>query len=223
MIIVSNDAQERIDLSSSLLEIKDTSKIKTFNVKGKLIFSAKGLDLIRSDYLKNLNTRFLSEISLNSSAVAYRKEKSYLDFFEPHTSSYRFLRLDIKSFFHSISEELVRDVFSSYFSDELFFDNENNKQSLLDAFINLTFIKVDENFSDLLLRGKKILPIGFETSPSISNIIFRKFDILIQDFCSRNNISYTRYADDMLFSSSKKILILVHSKRFIDEISYYNF
>ncbi len=219
LIILSNDVEDRKQLSSYPLKKVESDNVKSFNIKGKQIFSSNNSELKRSDYLTRLNTFFLNKIPLNSSAVAYRKEKSYLNFFEPHTSSYNFLRLDIKSFFHNISTDLVRDVFSSYFNDEYFFNDDEEKQTLIEAFVNLIFIDVSNKFSKSSLRGKEILPIGFETSPSVSNIIFRRFDILIQEFCSRNNILYTRYADDMLFSSSKEFK-LIHSDRFLNEISY---
>jgi hypothetical protein len=59
--------------------------------------------------------------------------------------------------------------------------------------------------------------MGFITSPIISNIMFRPLDIQIQKLCSQYNIEYTRYADDMLFSSSKD-LNYIHSDSFIQSI-----
>ncbi|WP_425133837.1 reverse transcriptase domain-containing protein, partial [Enterobacter hormaechei] len=60
--------------------------------------------------------------------------------------------------------------------------------------------------------------MGFATSPFISNIIFRKLDILIKSLCDKRSIIYTRYADDMLFSSSGKDKLL-GSEHFDNEIS----
>jgi len=79
-------------------------------------------------------------------------------------------------------------------------------------------ITVPKDSKNTSLQDKVILPMGFITSPVISNIIFRKLDILIQKFCSNSNITYTRYADDMLFSSSKDINY-VHSENFINQIA----
>nr|WED67838.1 reverse transcriptase domain-containing protein [Pectobacterium colocasium] len=60
--------------------------------------------------------------------------------------------------------------------------------------------------------------MGFPTSPFISNIIFRKLDIVIKNLCDKRGITYTRYADDMLFSSSGKDKLL-GSEYFDNEIS----
>ena len=44
------------------------------------------------------------------------------------------------------------------------------------------------------------LPQGAPTSPMLSNICFKKVDNTILSFCNKNNIIYTRYADDLTFS-----------------------
>lgn len=44
------------------------------------------------------------------------------------------------------------------------------------------------------------LPQGASTSPALSNLITVKLDNRISGFAKKNNIRYTRYADDMTFS-----------------------
>jgi RNA-directed DNA polymerase len=165
---------------------------------------------------KWINSYFQENVELNNAAIAYRKNFSYLHLFEPHRKNYHFLRLDIKSFFHSIDIKHIRNIFKEYFKDE--FIDENKEQSLLDAFINLITYKVPIDSDNEFCREKQILPMGFTTSPVIANILFRKLDIQIQKFCSYRNIAYTRYADDMLFSS-KKSLNYIHSTNFENEIN----
>jgi hypothetical protein len=176
---------------------------------------------------KGINTAFQNSIPLNNAVVAFRKNKSYLDLFETHTKNYYFLRLDIKAFFHSIEINDVERIFEAYFITEkdlkkkqknLAYIDEDSKQTLIDSFVNIVSYKVPNDSSNEDFRGKQIIPMGFVTSPVISNIIFRKIDIQIQKFCSQHNIVYTRYADDMLFSSDKNSAY-VHSKGFINEIS----
>ncbi|WP_318480537.1 reverse transcriptase family protein [Photobacterium leiognathi] len=185
---------------------------------------------------EKLVSDFLSLIPLNSVAKAYVSETSYLDFLEPHRNNYFFVRTDLKNFFHTISINNLKDNFNSYFEND--YSSENKKQLLIDAFINMVAFKVPENSDNKKFSGNVILPMGFKTSPVISNIILRKIDNLIEDYCSRYNIVYTRYADDMLFSSkinsepfdnpftkifnpnAKPKGIFIHSARFMDEISF---
>ncbi|MEI8613559.1 reverse transcriptase family protein [Shewanella sp. PP-He15 brown] len=157
----------------------------------------------------------LSNIPINSSACGFVQGKSYFDFLKPHIHGYYFLRLDIKKFFHSIDFKEIKSLLEEYFSH----DKENSKYSPLDIATMSVTHKVTNTFSDKDLRGKNILPIGFPSSPLISNILFRRIDILIQKYCEDKKITYSRYADDLLFSSSKSNFI--KSEQFEKEISIF--
>jgi RNA-directed DNA polymerase len=148
-----------------------------------------------------LNKNFLNKIPVNLSSKAYRAGMCYLDFLEPHTKSFKFLRLDIKNCFHSIKVSHLRDCFSSYFLDQKL--TVDSKQFIVDGFINLVTFELDESFDNKSLVGRRIIPIGFPTSPNIVNILLRKIDIQIEKLCSKYHVTYTRYADDLLFSESK--------------------
>lgn len=213
---LSDDPNDRLELLKTPIAPYNFSDVKQGKLGNKSIFK---LSPAKSHYLERLNRNFLSKIKINNAAIAYVEQKSYLDMFEPHRENTNFLRLDIKSFFHSISRETLAKTFESYISDEVFFEVGKTRQSLLDAFLNIICLKVTTDFNDLSLHDKEILPIGFKSSPVISNIVFRRFDIMIQEFCARHDINYTRYADDMLFSSPNKSQYL-HTKKFFSEISY---
>jgi len=47
-----------------------------------------------------------------------------------------------------------------------------------------------------------VLPQGAPTSPMLSNIVVRKLDAFLYDYAQENGFVYTRYADDIAFSSS---------------------
>lgn len=102
-----------------------------------------------------------------------------------------------------------------------FFDDskKGHAYSPFDIAYNAVTHQVSDKNPNKEIRNKNILPIGFPSSPIISNIIFRKIDILIQKYCDDKFINYTRYADDMLFSSSKSNFL--HSEQFQKEIEIY--
>ena len=56
----------------------------------------------------------------------------------------------------------------------------------------------------LLCTYHDVLPQGAPTSPAISNIILRDFDMAIGSWCAQRKITYTRYCDDMTFSGDFK-------------------
>ncbi|MCL1049842.1 RNA-directed DNA polymerase [Shewanella abyssi] len=221
------------------IPVIDPAMVVEFKLGNKFVYKLNNHHPDTKVLLKvqeRLVANFLSNIPLNGAAKAYVVNKSYLDFLEPHRNNYYFMRVDLKNFFHSISKKLIRDSFGSYFSDE--FLDEKMKQRVLNGFVNLVTYQVPKESKNKVFSGKSILPMGFKTSPVISNIIFRKIDIIIEDYCSQNDIIYTRYADDMLFSSKSnsesidlsldfilfgksknKKFSFLHTDRFIQEIS----
>lgn len=162
---------------------------------------------------KKLNLFLLNNIPINGVAVAFRNGYSYLNLFEPHRENYFFLRLDIRSFFHSINIDSIKEAFKIYFAM-----NDEKAAECLENFLKITSYTVPNDSPNKKFSNKTILPMGFATSPVISNIVFRQIDIQIQRYCSDKHIVYTRYADDMLFSSTKMKSSFIHSDHFINEI-----
>ncbi len=209
-----------------------SSHVKEFKIGKRFVYTLS--EKISPSYkhiIRAIHTQNLAKIPVNQSATAYLKGKSYFDFIEPHRNNYFFIKLDLKNFFHSISEDVIKSNFLEYFSDEIIFPNST--QTHAEAIYNLIKIDLSEKSSNKRFIKKSILPVGFPLSPIISNIVFRKIDLLIEKFCDEKNIVYTRYADDMLFSSKGKIEYnpfstknnrylnpYLHSKNFYDEISF---
>jgi RNA-directed DNA polymerase len=215
-----------IDLKKELnnLEIyKEISSIslndyKEFRVKNNFFYTLRNESLLKKQkqFIHILN----NIMHTNSSSYAYTKNLSYYDFLLPHVHNYNFIRLDIKSFFHSIKEKYIRFVFQNYFKNQ---DNtsdlllEDNTKAI-DSFIKLIMIDLSKTSINKKYRNCKILPIGFPLSPIISNVVFRPLDLQIEKLCKDNGITYSRYADDMLFSSSKINIEYIHTIKFIESI-----
>lgn len=151
-------------------------------------------------YNKKITSAVLSKIPVNSAACAFVNKKSYFDFLSSHVVNRNFIRIDIKKFFHSLSEKDVVLLISNSLDIDC--------EEYLDFLLNIVMYRVSD-------EKKRFLPIGFPSSPVISNLLFRKIDLLIQEYCFAKNIAYTRYADDMLFSSNS---LLIHSDEFMKEI-----
>ena len=101
-----------------------------------------------------------------------------------HVGKKYILNIDLKDFFSSISAKRVKKVFSS----DLFYYDDQMVTALT-----------------LLTTYKGILPTGAPTSPVISNFLCLQMDQKIKEFCIANSIQYSRYADDLTFSSNMKI------------------
>ncbi|MEC2824661.1 reverse transcriptase family protein [Bacillus cereus] len=147
---------------------------------------------------QNIRKNFLNKISIPDYVYGFVPKSSYKDFLVSHTGKKYYLRLDIQNFFQSIDTKVLKEVFLYYFRLK-----DNNEETL-------------NNFIELVTLEDKV-PQGAVTSPVISNIIFRKLDLRIYNYCKKFNITYTRYADDLLFSSDN---LYIHKEFFIKKIKY---
>ncbi len=119
-----------------------------------------------------------------------------------HLKSPYLLNMDLKDFFPSISTpRIVQLLQSPPFS-------YNRELAAIIA---------------LLCTYEKKLPTGAPTSPVLANFAFRETDSILIDFSKTHNLTYTRYADDLTFSSEspiteetiKKIEEIIHSNGFV--------
>lgn len=101
-----------------------------------------------------------------------------------HLGKKYLLNLDLKDFFHTVSREKVLSIFLH--------KPFNFRRELPDLLADLC-----------TYRGR--LPMGTPTSPTLSNFACRELDDQLLNFSEQMIWAYTRYADDMSFSSNQKI------------------
>ena len=147
-------------------------------------------------YLKNIQRNILKDFLYDKKSskytTSYIKNKSIYDNAKEHINKKYIIKLDIKDFFNNLSFIDVYNIYDSY--------GINKNISIL-----LTYLSTYNDF----------LPQGSPTSAYLSNLILRKFDYEIGEYCKENNISYTRYSDDMTFSMNtlnKEIINIVRKK-----------
>ena len=98
-----------------------------------------------------------------------------------HTGKKHVLNIDLKDFFPSISAKRIKTLFSSsYF---------NYNEQIATALALLTTYQAK-------------LPVGTPTSPVLSNFVCLELDADLRTFCQENDLQFTRYADDLSFSSN---------------------
>lgn len=101
-----------------------------------------------------------------------------------HLNKTYLLNIDLKDFFTNISSGRVRSMFINYFG----LDN-----------------KVASVLTDICCHPGGFLPQGSPTSPIISNIIAKSLDKELHNFSKLRGINYSRYADDLTFSSNHSL------------------
>ena len=103
---------------------------------------------------------------------------------ERHKKNIFLLEMDITNFFGTITEQQVYRLFC----------NIGYNSKVAGVLANLC------TYNDYL-------PQGAVTSPYIANLVCYHMDARINGYCSRKDIVYTRYADDLTFSSNNRMLL----------------
>lgn len=127
------------------------------------------------DFMNPLNSR------LHPGCSAYVPGRSCVHAAAPHAGHEWIQKLDIKSFFRSTTRRAVMDVF---------------------MWLGAT-VEVAEAIADLTTFRNQ-LTTGARTSPLVSNLILTRFDQAVASEASRQHLTYTRYADDMIFSGDAR-------------------
>ncbi|TOH59278.1 RNA-dependent DNA polymerase [Vibrio parahaemolyticus] len=130
-------------------------------------------------------------LSVHKCSFAYKKGVSIKENALEHAKNSYLLKMDFNDFFNSIDPELF------------FLMNKSNGVEFSDSekklIQNLVFWNKTKSYEQ-----KLVLSVGAPSSPFISNFVMFKFDELIEKFSKKNNITYTRYADDITFSTNKR-------------------
>jgi RNA-directed DNA polymerase len=138
----------------------------------------------------------IESLPVHDASTAYRKKHSILDNAKVHASSKYLLRMDFAGFFESISTADIRTyieqrpvIFDGWTADDI-----------------VAFCK--------FVCRNSTLTIGAPTSPALSNALCYELDTQLSTAAVKVGIVYTRYADDLFFSSTQPNVL----KTFQDQI-----
>ncbi|AXF60441.1 RNA-directed DNA polymerase [Leclercia sp. W6] len=139
-------------------------------------------------------------LPVHENAFAYVEGKSIKRNALMHHKNEYFLKMDFSDFFNSIKPLDLRNTLT---------DN------------GFETIPVNLNLIDKLFFYKKTkksglsLSVGAPSSPLISNAVLYDFDIKVTELCERQDIIYTRYADDLTFSCNEKGKLIGFQKEIV--------
>lgn len=158
---------------------------------------------VPSRNLKRIQTIILCEIlnhfPVSQYATAYKKGATLQNNATPHVGRRYLLKLDITDFFGSIRfGQVYRAAFNAnYFPKQ----------------IGLMLTR--------LCCRQDVLPQGAPTSPALSNLVMQNFDNNMGAWCAKRGIAYTRYCDDMTFSSDKPLYhVYEKAKAMLEEMGF---
>ncbi|MCE8417595.1 retron St85 family RNA-directed DNA polymerase [Rhodovulum sulfidophilum] len=136
-----------------------------------------------------LDEFLLERLPVHEAAMAYKKDTSIADNAKVHARNPYLLKMDFENFFPSIK---------SFDLCSLLIDTGKlDKDDQLDLRIISRVFFMREG-------PELVLSIGAPSSPFISNAMLFNFDSIVTEHCSSLNISYSRYSDDLTFSTKEK-------------------
>lgn len=162
----------------------------------------------------------------HNAAHAFTKNRGILTNANVHKQSTWVIKMDIKNFFNSITPEILLQELSKLANINGDFVSKQLFKYALDELLYTHSIsdlknKLNEFLHNIIFLStyKGELPQGSNLAPFFSNIIMTRFDQTLTELLQNNPdkmyyIKYTRYADDMTFSSAvrpskKKLMNLV--------------
>jgi RNA-directed DNA polymerase len=192
---ISYDLNIPINLIDEAL-LSARTQVKRFHIPKKngdkrfILQPSKKLKTLQYWLIHNI----FKKLPVHPAAMAYREGISILDNAKRHSQGKYFVKIDLKDFFPSVRFSDLLPIVKKWHVAE------NPGWALDIEAINLIRLCC-------FYTGDR-LPVGYPSSPAICNFVMYEFDValsnLISDVPKFGEVVYTRYADDLVFSTSKK-------------------
>lgn len=210
MILLDLMSQELLFETRYILKIARTAdrRYKSYSVpkrKGgqrSIFHPSKELKALQRWLLSTI----IEQLPVHPSAMAYRKGQNILRNAAVHKDSAFLLRMDFQEFFPSLTSEDIRHHLEQFMA--LLPGGWGDEDS--------------ELFCSLVCR-KDQLTIGAVTSPALSNTLCYYLDTKLNSMATEQAVQYTRYADDLYFSTIKpKVLSIMEQQvpRILETLTY---
>ena len=151
----------------------------------------KGLKSI----LRSLNFVLQCIYEPHEATTGFVLGKSIVDNAQKHVGHHYVLNMDLKDFFHTFDRNRVK---MGFMYEPFNLNGEKEPLAFLLASLCTHSFEIDGEV-------RTVLPQGSPTSPTLTNILCKKLDRRLNGLAKRFGATYTRYADDLTFSSLHNI------------------
>lgn len=156
---------------------------------------------------KCLNMVFQTIYTVSPSATGFVPGKSIVDNARVHTGSLYVYNIDLKDFFPSID---AGRIWGRLQHPPFSLNEKSGKKELANIITWLCCHEMEvERFDNETKKWEKetrsVLPQGAPTSPTLTNIICQQLDFYLNAVAKRFGLKYSRYADDITFSSMHNV------------------
>ncbi|MCG2615433.1 RNA-directed DNA polymerase [Terrimonas sp. NA20] len=140
----------------------------------------------------------LQRVNVHPSVHGFIANHSILTNAQPHIGKEVVLNIDVKDFFPSIHFKRVKGMLQQLgYAEKI-----ATILALLCTEAVTEEVAIDGK-TYFVQKGNRVLPQGAPTSPAITTILCYKLDKRLQGLADRHQCNYTRYADDVTFSTSR--------------------
>ena len=188
-----NELVETLRLSEKLVywasNEKSYGRYKTFFIPKKdgtereINVPAASIKVMQRWILENI----LYKTSTSQYSYGFKKDTNgspLVSCVEKHKDNMYVLKMDLKNFYPSIKKERIFYQFINWgYNDEI------------------------ANLLTNICTHENKLPQGAVTSACLANIVCKHMDVRIAGYCNKREITYTRYADDMMFSCNNRLTL----------------
>jgi RNA-directed DNA polymerase len=138
----------------------------------------------------------LERVALHHTAHGFRRGRSIVTNAQPHVGALVVINLDLQDFFPSIAYPRVKGIFRSLGYSEAI----ATILGLICTEADITEVELDGR-TYYIAQTERHLPQGAPSSPAVTNILCRRLDRRLDRLAIGRGFSYTRYADDLTFST----------------------
>lgn len=176
-------------------------RYKQFKVPKKIIGEFRTITAPRNnsfmEILHYVNEIFKSVYTPSKYAMGFCEGKSVVDNAQVHKDQNYVFNIDLKDFFPSIEQARVWR--------RLQIEPLNFPQPVANVLAGLCSMKESREMPDGTKNRVYVLPQGAPTSPILTNMICDRLDHRLAGVAKRFGLHYTRYADDITFSSMHNV------------------
>lgn len=175
----------------------------------------------------------LNRTHAHRASRAFAKGDSIVKCAATHARSNWLVKIDIADFFGSITEIQVYRAFNSLgYNPLVSFEmaricTERIAASQKYEMESWQVLNADYSIPDYQQKVLGRLPQGAPTSPMLSNLVMRPIDRVLQKLAAAHNLRYTRYSDDITFSTDgeysreKAAILIAEAARFLKQVGLF--
>lgn len=143
----------------------------------------------------------LASLPGNSASFAYQPGRSIVQCAKRHLGARWMIKMDLHDFFGTITEPRVYDIFRGLGYRNLVAFELARITTRAEGAKHRSWLAADSVIPSYAVDTPGILPQGAPTSGQLANAVAGALDDELQGFSIKEGLAFTRYSDDLVFSS----------------------